>query len=97
MSVIEDSEKGCLIHVHVHPGSPKQKIRVNKDPLEIQVRLKQQPKQGKANKELIRLFGKLFRGHSVMLVAGAKSSFKILEIQGINSQHALNKLLLISD
>ncbi|MHA2270725.1 MAG: DUF167 domain-containing protein [Candidatus Hodarchaeales archaeon] len=97
MLAIEDSEKGCLIRVHVHPGSPKQKIRVNKDPLEIQVRLKQQPKQGKANKELIRLFGKLFRGHSVMLVAGAKSSFKILEIQGINSHHALNKLLLISD
>ncbi|MFW9917604.1 MAG: DUF167 domain-containing protein [Candidatus Thorarchaeota archaeon] len=97
MSAIEDSERGCLIHVQVHPGSSKQKILVNKDPLEIQVRLKQQPKQGKANKELIKLFGKLFRGHSVMLVAGAKSSFKKLEIQGINSQQVLNKLQLISD
>jgi uncharacterized protein (TIGR00251 family) len=61
------------------------------------VRLKQQPKQGKANKELIKLFSKLFRGHSVMLVAGAKSSFKILEIQDINSQRALNQLLQISE
>lgn len=97
MSAIEDSERGCLIHIHVHPGSPKQEILVNKDPLEIQVRLKKQPKQGKANKELIRLFSKLFRGHSVMLVAGEKSTFKILEIQGINTQNALNKLMLISE
>jgi uncharacterized protein (TIGR00251 family) len=86
MQVIENSERGCFLHLRVHPGSVKQKVIVHDNPLEILVRLKQHAEKGKANKELIRLFRKVFRGHPVLLVAGAKSTQKTLEIEGIDEQ-----------
>ncbi|MFX0113487.1 MAG: DUF167 domain-containing protein [Candidatus Hodarchaeota archaeon] len=87
MQVIEASERGCLLRVEVRPGSVKQKITIHNNPLVIHVRLKQHAERGKANKELIKLFRKIFRGHPVLLVAGAKSTQKTLEIEGIDVQN----------
>lgn len=89
---IEISEKGCLIRVHVRPGSSKQAIIVSGNPLEVQVCLKQQAQRGKANKELLRLFKKVFRGNPVFLVAGMKSTLKTLEVMGVDT-HAAQTIL----
>ena len=88
MSSIEDYDGGCLIHVHVRPGSSKQEIILHQNPLEIRVFLKQRPERGKANKELVKLFRKFFKGYNVSLISGMKSSAKIIEIKGISSETA---------
>ena len=53
MATLQVSENGCLLKVHVRPGSSKQKVNVHENPLKVEVNLKQKAERGKANKELI--------------------------------------------
>lgn len=93
---IEVSEKGCFIRVYVRPASSRQAITISENPLKVHVCLKQQAQRGKANKELLRLFKKIFKGYPVYLVAGMKSTLKTLEVMGVDTQAAQNILRSIA-
>ncbi|MFQ5977679.1 MAG: DUF167 family protein [Candidatus Heimdallarchaeota archaeon] len=93
---IEVSEKGCLIRVHVRPAASRQAIIISETPFKIHVWLKQQAQRGKANKELLRLFKKVFKGYPVFLVAGMKSTLKTLEVMGVDPLAAQNILRSIT-
>ncbi len=96
MKNIDSKGKGCLIKVRVHPHSSKQKILFSKDSEEITIYLKNPAEKNRANKELLKVLGKLFKGSQVSISSGAKSTLKILEIENIDIQTARNTFLKLT-
>jgi len=67
--------EGCIIDVYVQPGSKGSSISYNPWRKRLEVSIKAEPRQGKANRELLQFFSKIF-GCGVELLAGAKSRNK---------------------
>ena len=67
----------ALIRVKVHPSSKEERVERKDDRWEIWV--KEEAREGKANKAVIRILKRFFR--RVRLVRGAKSRLKLFEVE----------------
>ena len=88
-----NSGGGTLIRVEVIPGSKKVGFRYNEWRRVIEVRLKNPPKSGKANRELIELFSRLF-GHA-RIEGGHTSRSKLVFVSAPKSEVAVRLRELI--
>lgn len=70
---ITETKEGSIIEVHVKPRSREFKVTIEGD--EVVVFCREEPVNGKVNKELLKEFSKLFRTR-VELVSGAASRQK---------------------
>jgi uncharacterized protein len=86
---LTETKDGTVIEVYVKPGSPKFEVAIEGD--EIVVRCTEEPEKGKANKEIMKHFSKLFHA-KVDLVSGAASRQKRLLLHGL-SRHEIEKIL----
>lgn len=77
---IEETKNGVLLRVYVKPKSPDFRVMVEGD--EIVVFCREQPVQGKVNRELVKELTKLFHKR-VELVSGATSRQKMLLISDV--------------
>ena len=77
---LQETEEGVILDVHVKPNSKVFQIKVEDD--ELVVMCREAPEKGKANKELLKEFSRLFEC-KVELVSGATSRQKRFLLSGI--------------
>ena len=87
---INEVKDGVILDVNVKPNSKEFKIVVEED--EIVVFCVEEPVKGKANKELVKEFSRLFRS-KVELVSGFTSKQKKLLIRGFRKSETERILL----
>ena len=95
MTYVRNVKEGITIDVEVMPNSSKSEIYgFNEWRKRIQIKVKSEAKEGKANKELIQLLSQLFEVsiNKVTIVTGAKSRNKTISIEGISESHTAEKL-----
>ncbi|MCD6403481.1 MAG: YggU family protein [Candidatus Aenigmarchaeota archaeon] len=88
MVVLQETSKGIVVEIKVIPNSPKFKVKTNSF---IKVYLTSEPKRGKANKELINMFKKIF-GVEVKILSGARTKTKKLLLPGLTKQDFIRGL-----
>jgi len=76
---ITETRDGCIVEVSVKPRSKEFDVLLEAD--EIVVRSREEPVEGKVNKELIKELSKLF-GKRVEIISGASSKNKRLFVAG---------------
>jgi hypothetical protein len=76
---IMETKEGVVLDILVKPRSPEFKITVEAE--EIIVLCKEEPVEGKANKEIVKELSRLFRNR-VELVSGFSSKQKRLLVKG---------------
>jgi len=87
---ITGTKEGAIIEVHVKPRSREFKVTVEGD--EVVVFCREEPVNGKVNRELLKELSKLFRTR-VELVSGAASKQKRLLICSLTSDEVQRILL----
>ena len=87
-------EKTALIKITVTPKSSKSLINVENG--HVRVKLQSPPVDGKANEECIRLFAKALGlpKSSIGIVKGEKGRQKIISVDGISSEEAMERLCI---
>jgi len=78
---LNENKDGLLLEVFVKPNNQKFEVVVEGD--DLVVRCTEEPKRGKANREIIKELSKLLRAE-VEVVRGATSRQKMLLIKGAN-------------
>ena len=76
---ITEMKGGCILEVSVKPRSRQFKVQLEAD--EIVVRTREEPVEGKVNKELVKELSRLFH-RQVELVSGFTSKDKKLFVKG---------------
>lgn len=71
--------EGCVIEVYVQPGSKETSLAYNPWRKKLEVSIKAEAKEGRANRELLQFFSRIF-GCEAELLAGAKSRNKRIYI-----------------
>jgi hypothetical protein len=71
-----------LIKVKIFPGIRKEEVREKKEGV-FEVRVREKPEQGKANKRLIELFAKHFQipENYIKIIKGVKQKNKVIKIK----------------
>ncbi len=92
MKAITPTKDGLLLAIEVSPKSDKFTISgYNPWRESVEVKIKALPQKGRANKEIIKEFSRLF-GHPVEIVSGQKSHHKILKIHGMGEEELSDML-----
>ena len=92
--VLKETKEGTLLFVYVQPKAKKNEIEgIDEWRGRLKVKVKAPPVGGKANKELLRFFSKLF-DTEVEIVRGETSREKDLLIKGLNAKEVEEKLEL---
>ncbi|HDM60325.1 MAG TPA: YggU family protein [Archaeoglobus veneficus] len=90
---VKAGSDGVYISIDVTPASSKTCISgYNQWRKAVSVKVKSQPKGGKANAEVVELFSKLL-GRKVEIVKGHNSSQKVLFVQNATVEEVVEKLL----
>jgi uncharacterized protein (TIGR00251 family) len=95
MTYVRNVKEGITIDVEVMPNSSKSEIYgFNEWRKRIQIKVKSEAKEGKANKEVIQLLSQLFEVpiNKVTIVTGAKSRNKTIGVEGISESQAAERL-----
>jgi len=89
MTAITDMDDGVLIEVHVIPSAKEVRI-VGYNPWRdcVEVRLTEKPQKGRANKQLIEVFEKLFdvERKNIKIIKGLKTDSKVIKIDGVDGK-----------
>ena len=94
--IIRESKdkKGVLIDVEISPNAKKNEIGgINEWGKRIIIKIKAQPIEGKANKEIIKFLKKTFK-RDVEIVSGLTSSQKTILVIGADKKEIINMLKL---
>jgi uncharacterized protein (TIGR00251 family) len=86
---ITETKEGCILEVSVKPRSRQFEILLEAD--EIVIRCREEPVEGKVNKELIKELSRLFH-RQVELVFGFTSKNKKLFVRGASKSDIVNLL-----
>lgn len=91
---LNSSAGGNRLAVKVTPNADRNEISGVKDGV-LQVKVAAPPEKGKANKELIDFLSERLgvRKSAITIIRGETSRHKIINIEGINQQEALKRLL----
>ncbi|MDK2868925.1 MAG: uncharacterized protein PWP39_160 [Pyrococcus sp.] len=90
--MLKEVSDGIILSVIVTPNARETKIvGVDEARGRVKVNVAAPPVKGKANKELMKFFKKLF-GAEVVIVRGETSKEKDLLIKGINKEEVIKKL-----
>ena len=95
MTYVRKVKEGVAIDVEVMPNSSKSEIfGFNEWRKRIQIKVKSEAKDGKANKEVIQLLSQLFEVpiNKVTIITGAKSRNKTIGIEGVSESQAAERL-----
>jgi len=85
-------KKGILIDVEISPNAKKNEIGgINEWRKRLIIKIKAQPIEGKANKEIIKFLKKIFK-KDVEIVSGLTSSQKTVLVVGANREGIINTL-----
>ena len=92
--MIDKHEKGIVIRVHVTPRSKHRSISIKDEPPVVHVRVRSAPIQGRANRELIKLFAKRLGISTAKLtiISGISSPRKIVLIEGLDVDQVIQAL-----
>ena len=89
---IKETKEGTLLLIHVQPKAKKNSIEgIDKWRGRLKVKIKAPPVEGKANKEVVKFFTKLF-GAEVEIVKGETSREKDLLVKGLSAEEVKKKL-----
>ncbi|WP_292460333.1 DUF167 domain-containing protein [Methanothermococcus sp.] len=91
--IIESKDKsGVLIDVEISPNAKKNEIGgINEWRKRLIIKIKAQPIEGKANKEIIKFLKKIFK-KDVEIVSGLTSSQKTILVVGGNREEIINTI-----
>ncbi len=82
------AKEAIVLKVHVKPRSESFKIQVND---ELVIFCKEQPVEGKVNRELIKKFSKIFK-KKIKIVSGFRSRTKTILIEDATEEEVLKTL-----
>ena len=88
--VIKPVKDGIEINIHVLPRSSRCMV-VGVQNNQLKIKLTKPPVDGKANMECCRFISKLLGigRNRVKIVKGAKTRYKVLKVEDVDQQHAL--------
>jgi hypothetical protein len=86
---ITETKDGCIIEVTVKPRSKEFNVLLDAD--DIVIRSREEPVEGRVNKELIKELSKLF-GKRVDIISGSTSKNKKLFVSGAKKSEVENVL-----
>ncbi|MFO7966768.1 MAG: DUF167 domain-containing protein [Archaeoglobaceae archaeon] len=84
-------DEGITVDVDVTPGAKKREIGYDEWKNVITVKVKNPPKKGKANNEVIKSF-KEFLGREIEIIAGHTSSRKVILVHNASQDEVIKKL-----
>lgn len=79
VSTLSGDEQGTILHVHVIPNAKEYLIQYDEWRRELKIKVKAQPKQGKANKDVIQFLGQYFTNPAI--ISGATAKSKLIKIE----------------
>lgn len=79
VSALSGDDKGTILHVHVIPNAKEYLIKYDEWRKELKIKVKAQPKQGKANKDVIQFLGQYFTNPAI--ISGVKTTSKLIKIE----------------
>ncbi|KYK32640.1 MAG: hypothetical protein AYK19_15170 [Theionarchaea archaeon DG-70-1] len=79
VSALSGDEKGTILRVHVISNAKEYLIQYDDWRRELKIKVKAQPKQGKANKDVIRFLGQYFKNPAI--ISGATAKSKLIKIE----------------
>lgn len=88
-SALKKDQSGTILSVHVIPNAKEYSIEYDQWRKELRIKVKAQPRKGKANQDVVQYLGTYFE--NPVIVAGAKSYSKKIRIE--NSQGETVKIL----
>ncbi len=89
---IKETKDGTLLFIHVQPKAKKNSIEgVDEWRGRLKVRIAAPPVEGKANKEVVKFFSKLF-GAEVVIVRGETGREKDLLVKSLSAEDVRKKL-----
>ncbi len=92
MKFLKGTEDGTLILIYVQPKAKKNEIEgVDEWRGRLKVKVKAPPVEGKANREVVKFFSKLFNAE-VEIVKGQTSREKDLLVRGLGKEEVKRKL-----
>ena len=92
MKFLKETEDGTLILIYVQPKAKKNEIEgVDEWRGRLKVKVKAPPVEGKANREVVKFFSKLFNAE-VEIVKGQTSREKDLLVRGLGKEEVKRKL-----
>lgn len=84
-------DEGITIDVDVTPGAKRSEIGFDEWRNAITIKVKNPPKKGKANNEIIKTF-KEFLGREIDIIAGHTSSRKVILVHNASEDEVVKKL-----
>lgn len=88
---VKARDEGITIDLDVSPGAKKSEIGYDEWRNVVTVKVKNPPKKGKANNEIIKRF-KEFLGREVEIIAGHTSSRKVIFVHNASEDEVVKKL-----
>lgn len=88
---VKEKNEGTTVEMDITPGAKKSEIGYDEWRNVITVKVKNPPKKGKANNEIIKKF-KEFLDREVGIIAGLQSSRKVLLVHGATKGEVVKKL-----
>lgn len=90
--MIKETKDGVILMLYVSPKAKKNEIDgIDEWRKRLKVKIKAPPVEGKANKEVVKFFSKLF-GREVVIIRGETSREKDLLIKGASKEEVKEKL-----
>ncbi|ENN96710.1 hypothetical protein J422_00671 [Methanocaldococcus villosus KIN24-T80] len=84
--MIRECKDGVIVDIEVQPNANKNEIfGINEWRKRVMVKIKAPPVEGKANKEIIKFFRKLFNS-DIEILSGTTSSKKSVLIKGVKKE-----------
>ena len=91
---LRETKEGTLLLIHVQPKAKKNTVEgVDEWRGRLRVKIKAPPVEGKANKEVVNFFSKLF-GAEVEIVRGETGREKDLLVRGLSAEDVKKRLEL---
>ncbi|MDK2789502.1 MAG: uncharacterized protein PWP15_9 [Methanothermococcus sp.] len=90
--LVRDSKNGVLIDIEITPNAKKNQIGgINTWRKRLEIRIKEQPIEGKANKEIIKFLKKTLK-KNIEIVAGSTSSQKTVLVVDAKKEEVIEIL-----
>ena len=83
-SAIQADQAGTILSVHVIPNAKEYSIEYDQWRKELKIKVKAQPRKGKANQDVVQFLGTYFT--NPVIVAGAKSHSKKIRIENSHKE-----------
>lgn len=78
-SALSGDEQGTILRVHVVPRSKEYLIEYDEWRKELKIKVKAEPKHGKANKDVIHFLGQYFKNPAI--ISGATKKSKLIRVE----------------